>query len=513
MGHPSRNKMSEAISKNLWINVPSHLTPTIINSVMNKQPCTACQLAKRNRLKVQQGSGIPPPAVAHTISVDYQGRINPLSVRGYNGYFLFLDVLSQYIIVILTRGKSAETFLNALHMVVLFYQSYGHSPEVIRFDAGSTENAQIVNEGIQAMGMRSDPAAIGSQFQNPVERAVQTINKGVSALLIAQATLPPTYWCYAVEFWVKTSNARPNDRESTPQEEVTGKAPDLSINFQFPFGLTSNIHQNRRKTIQIRYGIRIRYCSRRHRTTIKQGNKNHSSSQRRESLRTLRRSSSQNDNPGAANSIQQKQRMSIAAQQADPTFVSSAPATTDHLERPGTLGMQLTEQTIVQTDPPELRRSARQKGIPAPVREVKAISAVVLAAKIVRTSANPTLAQAKRSDRWDKFKIAIDKEMQTLHDLHTAIVVPESEVPPGKQILHSKWILKPSTTLSVNQSKKRPDWSFWEFGMARLLKGLLLPYCFQQNAATHARTLYLSSVVHPRNRHLRRISHGRINWG
>jgi hypothetical protein len=229
--------MCDAIDNQLWVNTPTYLTSTIINAVMNKQPCTACELAKRNKLAVQSGSGILPPSVGHTISVDYQGRINPISVRGYNGYFLFLDLLSKYLIVVLTRGKSAEIFLDALHMVLLFYQSYGHSPEVIRFDAGSTENAQIVIEGIQAMGMRSDPAAVNSQFQNPVERAVQTINKGVSALLIAQATLPPTYWCYAVEFWIKTSNARPTERGTTPQEEVTGKAPDLAVNFRFPFGL------------------------------------------------------------------------------------------------------------------------------------------------------------------------------------------------------------------------------------------------------------------------------------
>ena len=55
-------------------------------------------------------------------------------------------------------------------------------------DVGSTENANDVTVFMEDHHITPEPAAVGEQNQNPVEREVQTLKKGVSALLIDQET-------------------------------------------------------------------------------------------------------------------------------------------------------------------------------------------------------------------------------------------------------------------------------------------------------------------------------------
>ena len=58
-----------------------------------------------------------------------------------------------------------------------FYNLHGHVVKKIRFDAGSTENALLETvQFLETNRIQVDPAAVKSQFQNPVEREVQTLN-------------------------------------------------------------------------------------------------------------------------------------------------------------------------------------------------------------------------------------------------------------------------------------------------------------------------------------------------
>ena len=74
------------------------------------------------------------------------------------------------------------------------------------------------------------------QQQNPVEREVQTLTKGVSALLLDQTALGSSWWDYGVESWISTANATSYNGGPCPFELVTGKLQSLASNFQFPFG-------------------------------------------------------------------------------------------------------------------------------------------------------------------------------------------------------------------------------------------------------------------------------------
>ena len=52
------------------------------------------------------------------------------------------------------------------------------------------------------MGIDYSPASVNSQFQNPVEREVQTVNKGVATLFADQHLLNSSFWTYVLNHWI-----------------------------------------------------------------------------------------------------------------------------------------------------------------------------------------------------------------------------------------------------------------------------------------------------------------------
>ena len=141
---------------------------------MSKRPCTACELGKRNKLDKAYGTGIKPENPGQVISIDYQGKISPVSVRGFTGWFIFKDIRTGCRHGIMTKDKSAATFIEALSHVIDFYNRHGHRVDKLRMDAGSTENSAAVFEFCNEHNIELDPAAVDEEQQNPVEREVQT---------------------------------------------------------------------------------------------------------------------------------------------------------------------------------------------------------------------------------------------------------------------------------------------------------------------------------------------------
>jgi hypothetical protein len=186
--------MVKAINEETWIGVPSDITAADVNATFAKTSCTACQLAKSNRQPRGEGAGTHPEFPGQVIAVDYQGAITPTSVRGYTGYYIFKCLYSAYRHTIMVKDKTAETFNEVLAHVVDFYNLHGHVVKKLRFDAGSTENSRSSADFLSQHRIQTDPAAPDSQFQNPVEREVQTASKGIAALLIDQSALGPRFW-------------------------------------------------------------------------------------------------------------------------------------------------------------------------------------------------------------------------------------------------------------------------------------------------------------------------------
>ena len=91
-------------------------------------------------------------------------------------------------------------------------QSHGHVVRKFRFDAGSTESSYSLHDYLNSAPRfnTAENANPAKQNQNPVEREVRTLIKGVSALMVDQFALSAKWWCYAVESWVLTANTHPS---------------------------------------------------------------------------------------------------------------------------------------------------------------------------------------------------------------------------------------------------------------------------------------------------------------
>ena len=174
--------MATALLHSSWQGVGPQMTPSVINRVMSHIHCTASGLTKRNHQSVGTGSGVHGLLPAETLSVDYQGTINPISVRGYNGFFLFKDLFSGYRHAIFVKDKSGSTFLSATEQVIGFYRQHGHHVRHIRCDAGSSENDLAAGTALQERhGVTMQPAAPGHHHRIQSNGRFKVSSKGSAA--------------------------------------------------------------------------------------------------------------------------------------------------------------------------------------------------------------------------------------------------------------------------------------------------------------------------------------------
>ena len=80
--------MYQAIMNGTWTGLPTNITPAQVNKTLKNIHCLSCELSKRNRDPTKEGDGFHAPSPGDEISVDYQGKINPPSIRGF---YLFKD--------------------------------------------------------------------------------------------------------------------------------------------------------------------------------------------------------------------------------------------------------------------------------------------------------------------------------------------------------------------------------------------------------------------------------------
>ncbi len=236
MGHQSRNTMCKAVNNQSWPGVSKEINTAVINKIFKHIQCTACAIAKRNKLPRELGIQILAQLPGEIISYDYQGKISSTSIRGYTGFYIFKCQCTGFRHIFLVKDKSSKTLKMCINEILDYYNIHGHVVRKFRFDAGSTENSKEIIKHLHEQKIQTDPAAKNSQFQNPVEREVQTVIKGVSALLIDQSSLSAKYWDYALESWVETANNSPMTNDITPIEAVTDIQLDIPTTFRLPFG-------------------------------------------------------------------------------------------------------------------------------------------------------------------------------------------------------------------------------------------------------------------------------------
>jgi hypothetical protein len=118
--------MYQSIMHGTWTGLPDGLKPAQVNKILKNVHCLSCELSKRNKNPTEQGDGFHASLPGEEISVDYQGKIEPPSVRGFTGFYLFKDSCTGHRHAVMVKNKDAATYLSALQIVISYYNSHGH---------------------------------------------------------------------------------------------------------------------------------------------------------------------------------------------------------------------------------------------------------------------------------------------------------------------------------------------------------------------------------------------------
>jgi hypothetical protein len=239
-GHTSMKGMCSAVSgaNPTWIQHPdAKVNASEIRMVFKSYTCPHCLLAKTNIIgpTVKEGD-YEKYEPGEVISTDPAGKINPPTRQGHVWFFLFKCVRTGYLHIITSKNK--DGFLYALKEVINWYKARGWTPKVLRSDNDQviiSSEAQNYLVSVQIVQQNSAPYR---QFQNSVERDMQTLIKGVSLLLHAQPWLRADLWDLAAFDWVDCHNKAVNvhNPHKSPSHILNKKPTNLMQMHQFAFG-------------------------------------------------------------------------------------------------------------------------------------------------------------------------------------------------------------------------------------------------------------------------------------
>jgi len=89
-----------------------------VNKIPKNVNCLSCELSKRNKNATEQGNGFHSLLPGEKISADYQGKIEPPSVREFTGFYLFKNSCTGHRHAVMVKSKDAATYLSALQLVL-----------------------------------------------------------------------------------------------------------------------------------------------------------------------------------------------------------------------------------------------------------------------------------------------------------------------------------------------------------------------------------------------------------
>ena len=236
MYHPSGAVMARALRSGAWLGVD--IEPTTVERVFAHQDCLYCALGKMKRNPRPVGSSLMPP-FGQDISIDYL-PVTTVARGGYTGAYVMTERSQAYAWAYLVSKPSNSTLVfKAISHVRSCLRRYGFVLKAVRTDAGRVENAHALAVKLAEVGIVLNAAAPEAQYQNPVERFIQTAARGIATTLLSQRFLDNTFWGMALLAWVRGWNCRPNaiSGEFSPEFALTGHHPDVSVQFRYKFGL------------------------------------------------------------------------------------------------------------------------------------------------------------------------------------------------------------------------------------------------------------------------------------
>jgi hypothetical protein len=140
----------------------------------------------------------------------------------------------SYKFAVMSKVHDSNHFCLACEVMRNYFKKHGHTVSIIRCDAGTIENSESVSQQLaEKFSIRIESASPECQYQNPCERGIQTLAKGVGAMFCRQTFLGNK----TVLAWIDASNVCPNETsgEYSPEYFLTGIHPNLS-RFRFYYG-------------------------------------------------------------------------------------------------------------------------------------------------------------------------------------------------------------------------------------------------------------------------------------
>jgi hypothetical protein len=149
-------------------------------------------------------------SIGECISYDNVGPINPESIEGYRQFIAFRDTRSKYLFCYPVKTCNEETFLYYLERVLRFFTTRGFKPRILRSDYYTTFRSHKANLFYEEHQCRHESSAPYQQWQNAVERDIQTTLSNVSATIHGQDFLRADIWAHALIHWTRLHNFTPH---------------------------------------------------------------------------------------------------------------------------------------------------------------------------------------------------------------------------------------------------------------------------------------------------------------
>lgn len=176
--------------------------------------------------------------VGQCLSCDDVGPISPASLEGYKSFFIFKDICSRRIHIYLVDECDENSYLEALDETRKFYFSKGHKIMTIRTDYKTTFRSALVKAYGLEHNITSEASTPYHQWQNAVEREVQTMLCNVSANVYGQLLLRADTWAAALQYYAEVHNSLPNlSTKVSPNKMIDSTyVTDATYQYKYSFG-------------------------------------------------------------------------------------------------------------------------------------------------------------------------------------------------------------------------------------------------------------------------------------
>jgi hypothetical protein len=251
-GHVNPKYMAKAVSgpNPAWRNCG--LTEGQINRCAKLYRCPTCVLAKRGLLAPAKNARDPNDFSRETsqlnsknaspgsiISMDPSGLVSPATAKGETLFFLFKDIKTEFDHAVFSKSQDTESVKSACAKVLDWYIKQGCKPEILRVDAAKGLNSVELSSWLwKEYRVKIQKSIPYSHWQVAVERDMQTVVNGASALLHGQEWLKADSWDLALQHYVGIRNRTPNARTGfkSPLQVITKEALDFETSYKFNFG-------------------------------------------------------------------------------------------------------------------------------------------------------------------------------------------------------------------------------------------------------------------------------------